>query len=223
MRSVCIKTLWRAAALFAALSYPVYALQIEVGDSWMHVLAMHGKPSREILTDNGSLAFYGSLLVGVENGTVRFLSRGEVVPEQPASGKDEAGVNAPTAPAARAVLLKAEGQSRRRTWIEEAQERQARVLAERLRRCLAFEVYGQMLSRVSWQEYYCGRHHSYSGCNTLERYLRPSNARTADVGDGLTLVDLRDSQSARIEGHGTEVPMQDRYVALQQSMQFAAD
>lgn len=220
------KSLRLVAAALAAFAPGVRALHIELGDTWSQVLATHGKPSRVIETGSGTLAFYGSLLVGFENGTVRFLSRGESDPLQAPKGKREpagAAAAAPSLPLSSAGLLKCASAPAPRTWIEEGQERHAKMLAERMRRCLAFEVYGRMLSQVSWRTYYDGRHYSYNGCGTLEQYLHHSRAREGDVGDGVTLVELRDSQSVRIDGHGTDVSMRDRSIAMQQSMRFSTN
>ncbi len=214
---------WCSVSLLAALAPAACALQIELGVPWDQVLAAHGKPSREIMTDNGSLAFYGSLMVGVEHGIVRFLSRGLAVdgaaalvlkdarPGRPSPARSKSPGAAGRVVAAQPVVT--------RSWIEESHSAQAMILAERMRRCLALEVSGRILAQTSRSRYYDGRHSSYDGSSTFERCLHPSdNDRPAGVGDGVTLLDLRDSQSVRITGHGTEVAMHDRFVAVQQSL-----
>jgi hypothetical protein len=198
---------------------------IQVGDSYERVVTLQGRPEREVRTDSGVLLFYGRLLVGVEAGLVTFLSRSESVVAG-AGG----GVPAPPLPAAPssqapvhedAKLLQLAGNDRPRTWIEEGQDRQVKLFAERIRRCIALEVYDRMLLRIPWRAYYERRHSSYAG---LERRFGPSSGTGygSDVqADGVSFLDLKDSQSVQVARHGEALRYSDRLVAVQQTVHLS--
>ena len=144
---------------------------LRVGDSRDRVLLLKGVPQREIQTANGALWFYGTLLVTVENGRVTFLSVGH--PDLP-SVSSSALVSQPRQEIVKP--LPPESMPTPRTWIEEGQDRHAKVVAERLHRCLALRVYDRMLARLPH--------------------------RTAAAADGVCLVDVQDAQSVRLAAYG---------------------
>jgi hypothetical protein len=211
------------ALLFvSALASVALGERIQVGDSLEQVRASLGIPTRQISTSGGVVLFYDTLLVNVENGAVSFLSRGErpiraappmeVVLSPP-------GVAAKAAPQAVKPVREPEEPSRVkvRTWLEEAEERHVRVVAERIRRCMALDVYKSMLSQTSWRQYYEGRHWSYTGCSPLVcRMGRITSVEDdAERNDGVSFVSLKDSQSVEVPGHGQALPGDDRVVSVQ--------
>lgn len=209
-----------AASLPAAEEAP-----IAVGMPEARVTALRGKPLRAVQTESGTLLFYRGLLVGVEKGSVTFLSR--VSEEsQPETGGGQ------SSPPAAADPVQAQVVDVRKApplppalplpppptdWIEEGKEKQVQLAAERIRRCIAMDSYGKVLARVPWQDYYAGRHHSYAGNGAVADELARDGRRPAGdpAPDGVTFVDLRDAQSLAVPRHGEAFQHSERATARQ--------
>jgi hypothetical protein len=215
-----------AMALVIALAGRLPAAEdtaIVLGMPIARVMALRGKPIREVRTENGSLLFYNTLLISVENGAVTFLSR--ISGEAQADPGSVPGTMAPAAdgPAPDPELRKSppppppSPSAPPMDWIEEGKEKQVKLVAERIRRCIAMESYGRVLARVPWQDYYAGRHHSYNGNGAVVDQLSSGGRKLAEdaVPDGVTFVDLRDSQSLAVPRHGEAFQRGERASARQ--------
>ena len=177
--------------------------EIRVGDSREKVISLRGTPNREIQTTSGAVLFYGPLLVSVENGCVTFLSLGNQEPRQ----EPVPAIPDPPPQQEQVSLDQAEYKTRSPTWLEEGQARHTEILVDRIRRCVALEVYDRMLARIPWRVYYDGRHNSYGGQRSLFQHTGASkmSRQTGDeLPDGVCFVDLKDAQSFQVAAYGAD-------------------
>ena len=187
---------------------------VRLGDVKERVLSVRGNPTREIRTSAGSILFYGSLLINIENGEVVFMSQAN--PAVVARAKSHTPAASPAmARVARAVPPP-------RTWIEDGMENREKVLTERMKRFLAFESYGEMIKRITWQDYYDGRHISYRGRGDVhggaEGFQSGCHRNADGDADGVNLLELKDAQSVSLTAYGVDSRLRDRYVAVRQTV-----
>jgi len=186
---------------------------------------VHGKPQREISTAEGTLLFYGPLLIGIEGGAVRFISVQELAPAvavsvpepTPEEDRRTEWVELRTSPFADfAARLQALRLAKR--LASPAEFRLERRLTGRLRRALAAKIHRAMTLELTGGE----RHGAAWGGAALRTWMTTGAADTAArPAESEALLAVKDAHSRRLERYGETFEAHDPFVMVRETLEGA--
>ena len=207
-----------ALLAFILMISAVSANEIREGWSRKQVISLLGKPTREIGTGKGSVLFYGPIFIDIQNGIVVYSNASayeEYINKRCCKTQHRAKNGLEEWKRRQQQLAREEIQQQ----LEKRQRTNEQLFTEKVRRFMLTETFRTVLKPIRYtdygelrQEYILVAYETDDSATNLQ--AEALYCDTDDSRDGVTFLNLKDSQGNRVWFYGEEMLLRDRNITV---------